>query len=59
MEELKIYKTEYLKVYGSEIWHQLYSSLNFFMLDTFTPIEYSADVFETGLLTDTMWYYIR
>ncbi|KAJ9552999.1 hypothetical protein OSB04_017044 [Centaurea solstitialis] len=50
MEELNMYKTEYLEVYGIEVWHQLYNSLNFFELDIFAPNEHWMDVFETGLL---------
>ncbi|KAJ9543670.1 hypothetical protein OSB04_023377 [Centaurea solstitialis] len=50
MEELNMYKTEYLEVYGVETWHQVYNSLNFFELDTFAPNEHWMDVFETGLL---------
>ncbi|KAJ9540010.1 hypothetical protein OSB04_026516, partial [Centaurea solstitialis] len=50
MEELIMYKTEYLEVYGIETWHQVYNSLNFFELDTFAPNEHWMDVFETGLL---------
>ena len=45
-----MYKTEYLQVYGTETWHQVYNSLNFFELDTFAPNEHWMDVFETGLL---------
>ncbi|KAJ9557229.1 hypothetical protein OSB04_011843 [Centaurea solstitialis] len=50
MEELSMYKTEYLKMYGIETWHQVYNSLNFFELDTFAPNEHWMDVFETRLL---------
>ena len=50
MKELSMYKTEYLEVYGTETWHQVYNSLNFFELDTFAPNEHWMDVFETGLL---------
>ena len=37
-------------MYGTETWHQVYNSLNFFELDTFAPNEHCMDVFETGLL---------
>ncbi|XP_024989366.1 mechanosensitive ion channel protein 6-like [Cynara cardunculus var. scolymus] len=50
MEELNMYKTEYLEVYGIELYRQFYNSLNFFGLDSFAPNEHRMNVFETGLL---------
>lgn len=50
MEELDMYKAEYVELYGIEQWYRIYNSLNFFELGRFAPNEYWMDMPETGVL---------